>query len=56
MPLELEPDALWQAGAGERASAHVIHHRDGACLSRDAHGERRFAADDWAEVEAWLRS
>lgn len=50
-----ELDALWeQAQATE--TPRVIRHEEGALLARDAHGERRFAAGDWAEVEAWLRS
>jgi ATP phosphoribosyltransferase regulatory subunit len=52
---ETEPDALWQQ-AQATGAPRIILHRDGALLARDEHGERRFAAGDWAEVEAWLRS
>jgi ATP phosphoribosyltransferase regulatory subunit len=52
-PLELEPEALWQA-AQERHIPRVAFHADRARLVvRDASGERLVAADDWEEVARW---
>jgi ATP phosphoribosyltransferase regulatory subunit len=50
-----EPDELW-AQARATGTPRTIMHRNGNLLARDAHGERVFAAGDWGEVEAWLRS
>ena len=35
-----------------RARPRIVLHRNGTLIARDAHGERRFAAGDWAEVDA----
>jgi ATP phosphoribosyltransferase regulatory subunit len=52
---QAEPDALWQQ-AQDTGTPRIILHRHGSLLARAEHGERRYAAGDWAEVEAWLRS
>jgi ATP phosphoribosyltransferase regulatory subunit len=52
-PLELEPEALWQA-AQERGIPRIAFHAGRAGLIvRDASGQRTVAADDWEEVAQW---
>jgi ATP phosphoribosyltransferase regulatory subunit len=50
-----EPEALWEQ-AQATGTPRIILHRDGKLLARDEHGEHGFGADEWAEVEGWLRS
>ena len=50
-----EPDALWRQ-AQATGAPRILLHRNGSLIARDAHGERRFDAGDWAEVERWLRA
>lgn len=50
-----DPDALWRQ-AQEAGAAKALLHTDDGLIGRDAAGERRFAAGEWAEVERWLRT
>ena len=52
-PLELEPEALWQAALERRIPRTVIHEDMGMLIVRDAAGQRRIAAGDWEEVARW---